>query len=205
MGTMLDFLIATVLGGILMLNVMNANDVVAEHIATTNGDGLVQEMLITTAQSLEGEIRNMGYGVPENQSTILQADSSSITFLIRLDRTSTTIDTVQYYLGPTSDLSQTQNTMDRYLYRVANGISVSQIGVVTVFRLRYIDHGGVSISSPVPTAQLGEIKEVEITMEVQNPQALYRPRGMVNAGERDALYSTSCWQQTRLASQNLKR
>jgi hypothetical protein len=42
-------------------------------------------------------------------------------------------------------------------------------------------------------------------MEVQNPYALYRPPGMVMAGERDALYSTSYWQQTRLASQNFRR
>ena len=42
-------------------------------------------------------------------------------------------------------------------------------------------------------------------MEVQNPYALYRPQGMVAAGERNALYSTSYWQQTRLASQNFRR
>jgi hypothetical protein len=57
----------------------------------------------------------------------------------------------------------------------------------------------------VPNDRLNEIHVVEVTMEVQNPYAIYRPRDQVQAGERDALYSTSLWQQTRLASQNSRR
>jgi len=54
--------------------------------ATSHGDMLVQQMLINVAQMVEGEFRNMGFGVPENQKTVLLADTSSITFLTDMDR-----------------------------------------------------------------------------------------------------------------------
>jgi hypothetical protein len=42
-------------------------------------------------------------------------------------------------------------------------------------------------------------------MEVQNPYAMMRSKEQVMGGERNALYSSSLWQQTRLASQNTRR
>jgi hypothetical protein len=99
--------------------------------------------------------------------------------------------------------------MDRFLRRSVrwfNGtVENGNVGVVTYFHVRYIDATQDTIATPVTGTDLNRIKEVEISMEVQNPYALYRPRNMVYAGERDALFSTSYWQQTRLASQNFKR
>jgi hypothetical protein len=40
---------------------------------------------------------------------------------------------------------------------------------------------------------------------VQNSNALARNSVQVQEGERSALYSSSLWQQTRLASQNSRR
>ncbi|HTY60264.1 MAG TPA: hypothetical protein VMF59_15685, partial [Bacteroidota bacterium] len=71
--------------------------------------------------------------------------------------------------------------------------------------LQYITATNDTLPGPVTGTDLGRIKEVEISLEVQNPYALYRPYGMVADGQREALYSTSYWQQTRLASQNFKR
>jgi len=164
----------------------------------------VQEMLITQVQYIEGEFRNMGYGLASGKQVIIAAGDSSITFLTDLDRDGT-IDTLSYVLGPTSELAATQNEMDRYIHRQVNSEDPTSPAVVTYFHLQYITATGDTLVTPVTGTDLGRIKEVQISMEVQNPYALYRPQGMVLSGQRNALYSTSYWQQTRLASQNFKR
>jgi hypothetical protein len=204
MAAILDVLISILLGGILLLNVLGAQAVVSEDSSMYQGDVLVQEMLITQAQYIEGEFRNIGYGLPAGKQTIIAAGDSSITFLTDLSRDGT-IDTLAYWLGPESELSGTQNEMDRYVHRQVNSELPTSPAVVTFFHLLYLDATGDTLAAPVTGTDLGRIKEVEISMEVQNPYALYRPQGMVAAGERNALYSTSYWQQTRLASQNFRR
>jgi len=204
MSDILDYISSILMGGMLTLNVLTVNDIANETYSVYQGDMTVQEMLVTTVQVLEGEFRNMGFGVPENERTVLAADSSSITFLMDVDRDGSTVDTVRYFLGSVSELSYTQNAQDRYVYRTVNGANGLKVGVVTTFRLRYIANNGEELSTPVATDRLPEIHEVEITMEVQNPYALYNA-GSNGVGNQSALFSSSYWQQTRLASQNSRR
>jgi hypothetical protein len=200
----MDYVNAVLIGGMLMLNVLSANQVATETHSSFNGDVLVQEMLITTAQFVEGEFRNMGYGVPELQRTVLHADSSSLSFLIDLDRDGGFIDTVRYWLGDTTDLSRTMNPHDRYLHRSVNGGGWTVVGAVTQFRLRYMTGAGEQLAYPVDVMRLPEIRQVEITMEVQNPYAVQANTSSL-AETHTGMYSSSMWQQTRLASQNLRR
>ena len=210
MSTILDIIISMMLGGILLLNVVDAQSIIAEDSSMYRGDVMVQEMLIQQVQLMEGEIRNMGYGVPPGVRTITYAGDSALTFLMDADRDGL-IDTVHYDLGPVSELSRTPNEMDRFIHRTfTSGAAGStqqtgNIGVVTYFHMIYINGTGDTLTNPVSAALLGTINEIELSMEVQNPQALYRPPGMVQAGQRNALYSSSYWQQTRLASQNFRR
>jgi hypothetical protein len=208
MSVMLDILFSMIMGGMLLLNVLRAQDLVYENSSTYQGDVLVQEMLITQVQYVEGELRNMGYGLAQGTRAILAAGDSSITFLTDIGRNGN-IDTVTYSVGPVSELSRTQNEMDKYLRRTVKlpgiGTDQSNAGVVTYFRLRYLTATLDTLTTPVSSSDIDRIAEVEVSMEVQNPYALYRPAGMVAAGERNALYSTSYWQQTRLASQNFRR
>jgi hypothetical protein len=159
-------------------------------------------------QFIEGEIRNMGYGVPQGVATIKYAGDSAITFIMDANHDGL-IDTIHYDLGPVSELSRTPNEKDRFIHRTftspGSAPEVGNIGVVTYFHMLYINAAGDTLTNPVASALLGSIKLVELSMEVQNPQALYRPQGMVQSGQRNALYSTSYWQQTRLASQNFRR
>jgi hypothetical protein len=200
----IDYLGAAILGAALLLIINAANDAASENNSLYNGDMLVQEMLVNSAYLLEGELRNMGAGVGENKPAILLADTSEIRFLydIGLDGT---VDTVYYAMGLTSELPGTQNELDRPLYRRVNQEQPLSVGAVTVFNLKYLTKLGEVLATPVNASRLTEIHTVEITMEVQNPYAILRSPGMVRAGERNALYSSSLWQQTRLASQNMKR
>lgn len=205
MATLLDIIMAMFIGSVLLLSIFNANFLMYEHSTVLNGDVLVQELLIQTAQIVEGEFRNMGVGVKEEQATVLMALDTAIIFLSDVDRNGTP-DTIRYFLGPTSELSQTQNSMDRFLHRKLNNNPTQSIGIVTQFRLRYFSHGQIdTLVPPVSNSDLKMIKIVEISLEVQNPYALYRDPRDIKPGERDALYSSSYWRQTRLASQNFNR
>jgi len=192
-------------GGTLFIIVLNANEIAAENQSTFHGDMMVQQMLTSTAQLVEGEFRNMGFGMPEHSTTVRVADSSSIGFLTDLGRDGGIIDTVRYSVGDTLELSATPNELDRNLYRSVNGGQRAIVGIVTTFRLQYFTLDGELIPVPVPSDRLSEIHVVEVTMEVQNSSALARNSVQVKEGERSALYSSSLWQQTRLASQNSRR
>jgi hypothetical protein len=200
----LDYVLSAILGAGLIIIMNSANEIAAENYALYNGDMVVQEMLTQTAYLLEGELRNMGVGIPESKESVVWADSSGIGFLydVNLDGI---VDTVRYFAGTPSEMLQTMNELDRPLYRRVNNENLLMVGAVTVFRLRYLTRAGVALSTPVPSDQLSEIYSVDITMEVQNPYALSRPEGSVRSGERNALYSSSLWQQTRLSSQNMRR
>lgn len=205
MAAILDVIYSIILGGMLLLTVVDANQIASETYSVHNGDMLVQELLVSTAQMLEGEVRNMGYGVPETVSPVIFADTNRIRFLIDLGRNGGTIDTITYTVGSTSELSKTMNDLDRYLYRSVNTGAAVRVGVVTLLRFRYMAADGYQLPTPVDAGSLSEVFIVEITMEVQNPYAERRDPKKVKQGERTALYSSSLWQQTRLASQNTRR
>jgi hypothetical protein len=205
MATIIDIVTSMIFGGTLFMIVLNANGIATETQTTYHGDMLVQEILVGTVQMVEGELRNMGFGVPENERTITFADSTGINFLIDLGRDGGVPDTVKYSIGPVSELSDTPNELDRFLKRKVNNQPILTVGTVTTFGLKYFTREGDQLATPVAADRLNEIHIVEVTMEVQNPFALARPEEQVQAGERDALYSSSLWQQTRLASQNTRR
>ncbi|MDP2208445.1 MAG: hypothetical protein Q8K98_06690 [Bacteroidota bacterium] len=205
MATFLDIIIATIIGGVLLLSIINANNVVGENSTLINGDVLVQQMLISIVQIVEGEFRNMGVGVNEDSATVIHARDTAITFLSDLNRSGTP-DRVEYWLGHVSGLAHTQNERDRFLHRRVNGGAIQSIGIVTDFRLRYYSQGQLdTLIPPIASIDLAMIKIVEITLEVQNSYALYRDPRDVRPGEQNALFSSSYWRQTRLASQNFKR
>ena len=200
MAAIMDILISFVIGGMLLIIILTANDIAAENQTISNGDMLVQEMLVSTAQVFEGELRNMGFGVAESAATITAADTSSISFLTDLGRNGPPVDVIRYYTGPTSELNHTQNPTDRLLHRTVNAGAVAAIGAVTMFRLSYLTQDGELLPTPVPGNRLAEIHTVEVTMEVQNPFA-----PLSKGDNPHALFSSSLWQQTRLASMNSRR
>lgn len=207
MAYILDIIFAMAVGGTILVIILNSNDLAVRAQSESSGNMQVQRSLTQTTQSVEGEFRNMGYNVPDTvTSVILYANRTSITFLEDNDANGT-IDTVYYSLGPAGELYYVQNDSIRLLHRKvgANG-SDGAVGLVTTFKLRYFPQSSTdTLPTPVASVDLGAIELVEMTIEVQNPYALYRRPNEVVSGQRNALYSSSMWRQTRLASQNLRR
>jgi hypothetical protein len=205
MASFMDILLSIIFGGALLLIILTATTIISENAATTYGDRLVQESLLAISQRVEGEFRNMGFGVPDTQRAIVLAESTRVKFRIDLPPFGS-VDTLTYYLGPTAELSSTSNEQDRYLYRQVGSQPPEPVGVVTRFHLDYINSEFETLPLPITSDSVQRtIQEVEITLEVQNPEAQFRAVDSVAAGERNALYSSALWKQTRLAIQNLDR
>ena len=135
----------------------------------------------------------MGYGVPDPTKVVIRADSNRIEFKADIDRNGV-IDTVIYYVGPTSELTITPNPNDRLLYRVINkGKAMSANLGITRFALKYYDQDLKEVSL------VNAIKIVEVTIAVESPFPLEDPL------TKKYEYPSAFWKQTRITSRNLNR
>ena len=193
--TLLDIIGSMIIGGILLSIAWRLSDTATEKTYNNSGDLSLQQNLATIAQMLEYDFRKIGYSadwnkLPDPTKAILYADTSSIKFLTDIDSDGN-LDSIRYFLGPTSELTETENPRDRMLYRVLNDEvpGGSNLGV-TEFRMVYYDALGDTI--PLPIVNTGEISSIEINVTVENTAAY------------DTLYSTAYWRQIRLIARNLK-
>ena len=191
----LDILGSIIIGGILMMNLFQINASAVENNYTGTGELIAQQNLATIVQVLENDFRKIGYcadlkKIPVPPESILEADSNRIKFLTDVDFDGN-VDSLLYYLGPTSELTQTPNPRDRYLYRVEN--NEAPIGVnlgVTQFHMTFYDALGNKINFPIATP--GEIFTMQIDLTVEDVSAY------------DENYSKAFWRQIRLAARNLR-
>jgi hypothetical protein len=207
--TMLDIIGSMIIGGILMTIAWRLSDAATEKTYNNTGELTIQQNLLTVAQMVEFDFRKIGYvktwtgvqdprgGAFQSNQAIVYADSSRIKFYTDLPASSSlegdgNIDSVTYYLGPTSECLGTPNPRDRILYRVENDDPPvkSNLGV-TRFHLTYYDVGNDSIASPVVDPNV--IQNIEIDIVVEDVAAY------------DQKYSNAFWKQIRLASRNMSR
>jgi hypothetical protein len=177
---------------------------------TYGGELLVQENLVEVTRLLEYDFRKIGFckepnNLPDPTKAIILADSTQLKFLTDVDLTGTgpdgVVDSIFYYLGPTSELASTQNPRDRLLYRVVNDETAkgSNLGV-TSFKFRYYDGQGVELEVPVLAASLQKIQTIQISLIVENVVA----GELVETDPINAQYSSAFWQQLRLSSRNYR-
>jgi hypothetical protein len=195
LSTLIDVIGSSIIGGFLLLLLFNVFDTTNEYFISHGDDLIVQQNLTSVAGILEWDLRKMGFMVPESELSILKADSTDLKFKGDIDK-NFVVDTVEFYLGPTSDLLVTQNPDDRFVYRKLNGLPVkgAKVGVVTNFEFEYLDQDGNTVSD------LGSIKMIRINMKVENA-AVYGN----DPNPTKTKYRTAIWQQTRLVSRNLRR
>jgi len=200
--TLLDILGSSLVGSMLFLILLRLNGASLENTYKNSGELIVQQDLVEVVKLIEYDFRKIGYcknfnKIPDPSKSILYADSNRITFLTDLAAPPNfpngdgNIDTLKYYLGPTSELSVTPNPYDRLLYRVVNNSTPggSNLGI-TMFNLTYFNALGSILHSPV--SKPGEIAVIQIDIEIANTTAY------------DNQYSTVFWRQIRMVSKNLK-
>jgi len=197
MGTnvILDILGSIVIFGILMLTLFRILDSTTANTYKGSGDLVAQQNLSSIIQVLEYDLRKIGYcadwkKIPAPNQSILLADSTKLKFLTDVDEDGD-MDSLFYYLGPTSELTNTPNPRDRFLYRVTN--TEAPVGVnlgVIQFNLAYFNSLGSQIDFPISVP--GEVHSMEIEIAVEDVDAY------------DQKYSTALWRQMRLAARNLR-
>jgi len=195
LSTLIDVIGSSIIGGFLLLLLFNVFDTTNEYFISHGDDLIVQQNLTSVAGILEWDLRKMGFMVPESELSILKADSTDLKFKGDIDK-NFVVDTVEFYLGPTSDLLVTQNPDDRFVYRKLNGLPVkgAKVGVVTNFEFEYLDQDGNTVSD------LSSIKMIRINMKVENAAVYGNDPNPIKTK-----YRTAIWQQTRLVSRNLRR
>ena len=201
MSTFLDIIFASILGGFITFITINTNYVFRQTWATYNQELLVNQMLITNAQIVESEFRNMGAGIDTSTNTVEIARDTAIQFWTSLSPLpNSTMSKIQYYLGGASETSSMDNPNIRFLYRQQDAAAAQRVGLVSHFSIAYYTGDGDSLATPmIGKTQCMDIRIVEITMEVQSPYAAF----IDDKGQKQ--FSVALWKQTRLASQNLKR
>ncbi len=193
--TLIDIFGSMIIGSILFLILLKLNDHSVENTYKNGGDLIVQQSLVEVVQLIEYDFRKIGYcadwtKIPNPSNAIINADSTSIKFLTDDDNDGD-VDTMHYYLGSASELTETPNPRDRLLYRVVNSVTPrgSNLGV-TQFRLIYFDVLGDTIYFPITTP--AEIHTMQINITIEN-----------TIGYNNQ-YTTAFWRQIRLAARNLK-
>ena len=191
----LDLLGSTIVGGILLMTLFRVNGTAVENNYTGNGELIAQQNLATIVQILETDFRRIGYcadwqKIPDPTLSILEVDSSMIKYLTDVDADGN-VDTVKYYLGPTTELLSTANPRDRFLYRVVN--NEKPVGVnlgVTGFKMEFFNTLGSKLSFPISNP--GSIYSMQVDITVEDISAY------------NEQYSTAYWRQIRLAAKNLR-
>ena len=193
--TLIDIFGSTIIGSILFLILLRLNDASVENTYMNGGELIVQQNLVEAVQLIEYDFRKIGYcadwtKIPDPSKAIISADSSSIDFLTDVDSDGN-VDTMHYYLGDASELTETPNPDDKLLYRVINDATPrgSNLGI-TQFKMVYFNAVGDTIDFPISVP--GEIYTMQINVTVASTT------GYNNE------FTSAFWRQIRLAARNLK-
>jgi hypothetical protein len=199
--TLLDILGSIIIGGILMLIAWRLSEAATEKTYNNSGELSMQQNLATVAQIIEHDFRKIGFcdnynKIPDPSKAITYADTSSLKFLTDIDSDGD-VDSIFYYLGPTSELLSTPNPRDRILYRIVNNEAPmgSNLGVTRFFMVYY---DALNDSIPTPITTPGIISSIEINVTVEQVAAYVDSLGGYNE------LPSAFWRQIRLVARNLK-
>jgi len=230
MGSLLDYITAIIVGGVILLITMRVTDTGTREFLNYNSDAISQINLANMSSIIEYDLRKMGYGVPEGEQVLFAAERNRLKFIAHLNREFDYFghliphrdeipDTIEYIVTPAEvidygDTSLTMYKVTRRLKITGEGEKIYDIGRIgngAVFR--YLDQ----IGNPVdPGAELVASKMVEVTLTAFNPRVVLSPelvrREVSNIQDVEfrkrelrRLLRTSFWRQTRLVSKNLRR
>ena len=196
----IDLIGSTIISGFLLLLLFKLNDASIENNFVYGGEAIAQSNMVEVVQLVEHDFRKIGYcrdwdKIPDPSKSIIAASLNSIEFLTD-ENNDGNIDTINYYLGSTQELTNTPNPNDKILYRVVN--NSQPIGAnlgVTQFDLYYYDALGNQL--PFPITVPSAIYTMQINIKVEDVYGYDRKND-------DEKYASAFWRQVRLASRNLK-
>jgi type II secretory pathway pseudopilin PulG len=164
MSVIIDHLGAIVVSGLILLALTAGLLGQREENAQQTMEVIAQRHLQDVFVTVNHDFPKIGYGASVAM-TFLTIKPDSISFLSDLDDNGS-IDTVRYYCGPTSALSNTVNPNDFELFRKINGSAPAVVGMgLTRFNLTYVDARGIETN----VRELVRGVDVEILVESAEP------------------------------------
>jgi len=137
MNILLDIMGSTIIGGLIALMLINFNLFQSNTRFASNSELQLQQNAKTLAEIINHDLRKIGYDY--DSTSIVQADSERVSFLSDIDRNGST-DVVSYFLGDTSEVTETTNPKDRILYRVVNSDTIKGPSLgLTKTKFSYLD------------------------------------------------------------------
>lgn len=160
MNLLLDILGSTIIGGMIMLMMINFNIFQTNTRFSSDSELQMQQNAKTLAEIVNHDLRKIGYEYENNP--FIAADSQFISFYSDIDRDGT-MDSVTYVLSEPSEASTTTNPTDRILKRVVNNDTLSGPSLgLTKIKFSYLDQ----IASP--TTVLSDIRYVKAELWVES-------------------------------------
>lgn len=207
--TILDLIASTIVFGTLMLIALRLNGSTMENMSSFREDLIVQQNLVAVSELLEYDFRKIAYCkdydvISSPTLAIRYADTSKIIFWTDFSTVANPygdglLDSLTYYIGPTSELTTTPNPNDRLIYRVEN--NATPVGVymgISTFNIQYYDALRNKLNTPVDSCQL--IQYMQITIQVEHPVKWTK---FYNTATYDTVYQSAFWRQVRLVAKNL--
>lgn len=202
MGTssILDIVGSFVVAGFLFLTTMRLNQAAMETSSAYHTQLDLQTNMTTLVGILEFDLRKIGYcrdftKIPDPTKALRVADSSRIRFYCDYNNDGN-LDSIEYYIGDTSEVTSSPNPRDRYLYKKINTGTPQMMNLgVTVFKFKYYDALGDPVPFPVTDPRIVSSMEVSVQVEAPDP---YEQKYVT-----DPFAYETFWRQMRLVSRNL--
>ena len=160
MSIMLDIMGSVIIAGLMVIMLMKFNIYQSTTKFASDSELQMQQNSKTLAEIINHDFRKIGYDY--DSTSIVQADSERVSFFSDIDRNGS-IDFVSYFLGDTSEVTETTNPKDRILYRVVNSDTISGPSLgLTKAKFSYLDEVYTE------TAVLSNIKYVKAELWVES-------------------------------------
>jgi hypothetical protein len=199
--SMLDIIGSFLVGGLLLIMGLRLNASASETSAVYSSNYILQKNITALVGILEEDFRKIGYckdwrKIPDPSRSIRIADSTRLRFWTDIGNDGT-LDSITYYLGPPSELLDTPNPRDCYLYRQENAQTPLRMNLgVTRFSLKYYDALNDSLPFPITDPRGVYYMEISVALETAVPY------------KQEYDYDPSAyqvfWRQIRLVTKNLR-
>lgn len=155
MSIMLDILGSLAIRGVIVLIILNVTVSLNTVLYQKSAHAVVKQNLALSTDALASDLNKC--------TAFLVAGTDEVEFEFLADISTGDVDTLHYYLGPTYELSATDNPNDRKMYSVLNAGQPFDLasGMVTL-QFEYLDIDGS------PTSNLSLIKSVFVKLLMEH-------------------------------------
>lgn len=192
--TIIDILGATIIGGIVLMNLLNMNQNVVQSESMFGHDKSLQVDVVILATIMDRDFGLLGYCgdyTKMDSTAIIYGDSVSIRFLADVDNNGI-FDTLYYFTSDTAVLSNTPNPRDRILYRQLNSNPPFVVANnITEFNLKYLDTFSNEQTIPIDLNKI--VNYVRIAFKVEDPYAYNEE------------YTEALWRRLTVTANNLTK